>query len=220
MDGGEPDQPAARLPGALAAAARPGDHHLRLGLLRRLVRARTSGSARGMMASLSGNLATMGPGVPTPSRRSSPIPTASAIALVGDGAMQMIGNNGLITIAKYWQRWSDPRLVDLRAPQQRPQPGDLGAARLRGRPEVRAQPDAARLPVRALRRAARPQRASASTTPTRRASLGRAPSRPTGRSVVEAITDPDVPPLPPHITSSRRGTSCSAWLAATKTWAW
>jgi pyruvate dehydrogenase (quinone) len=31
--------------------------------------------------------------------------------LVGDGAMQMLGNNCLITAAKYWKRWSDPRLV-------------------------------------------------------------------------------------------------------------
>jgi pyruvate dehydrogenase (quinone) len=33
------------------------------------------------------------------------------IACVGDGAMQMNGINELITIAKYWMRWSDPRLV-------------------------------------------------------------------------------------------------------------
>ena len=33
------------------------------------------------------------------------------IALVGDGAMQMNGMNELITIGKYWQRWSDPRLI-------------------------------------------------------------------------------------------------------------
>ena len=36
-----------------------------------------------------------------------------AIALVGDGAMLMNGINGLVTIAKYWQEWSDPRLIIL-----------------------------------------------------------------------------------------------------------
>ena len=50
---------------------------------------------RGMMASLSGTLATMGPACRTRSPRSSRIPTASAIALVGDGAMQMNGINAL-----------------------------------------------------------------------------------------------------------------------------
>src|SRR5215204_6775074 len=38
---------------------------------------------------------------------------ALPISLVGDGAMQMNGINELITIAKYWRRWSDPRLVVL-----------------------------------------------------------------------------------------------------------
>ena len=34
-----------------------------------------------------------------------------AIALVGDGAMQMLGMNEMITISKYWKQWSDPRLI-------------------------------------------------------------------------------------------------------------
>lgn len=38
-------------------------------------------------------------------------PERVAIALVGDGAMQMNGISELITIGKYWQRWSDMRLV-------------------------------------------------------------------------------------------------------------
>ncbi len=63
------------------------------------------------MASLSGNLATMGPGVPYVIAAKFAHPGRPAIALVGDGAMQMNGINGLITIAKYWPTWSDPRLV-------------------------------------------------------------------------------------------------------------
>src|SRR5215831_19254521 len=35
------------------------------------------------------------------------------IGLIGDGAMQMLGINGLITISKYWKRWKDPRLMVL-----------------------------------------------------------------------------------------------------------
>src|SRR5262249_27481666 len=67
----------------------------------------------GMMASLSGNLATMGPGVPSAIAAKFAWPERVVIALVGDGAMQMIGSNELITIAKYWKKWSDPRLIVL-----------------------------------------------------------------------------------------------------------
>jgi pyruvate dehydrogenase (quinone) len=68
---------------------------------------------RGMMASLSGTLATMGPGVPYAIAAKFAHPDRPVIALVGDGAMQMNGLNELITVAKYWDRWSDPRLVVL-----------------------------------------------------------------------------------------------------------
>jgi pyruvate dehydrogenase (quinone) len=66
---------------------------------------------RGMMGSLSGGLATMGPGVPYVIAAKFAFPGRVAIALVGDGAFQMNGMNELITIAKYWQEWSDPRLI-------------------------------------------------------------------------------------------------------------
>ena len=56
----------------------------------------------GMIASLSGNLATMGPGVPYAIAAKFAYPDR-VVALVGDGAMQMNGNNGLITIAKHWK---------------------------------------------------------------------------------------------------------------------
>ncbi len=64
-----------------------------------------------MKASLSGNLATMCPGVPYAIAAKFAYPDRIPIALVGDGAMQMLGNNGLITISKYWKQWSDPRLI-------------------------------------------------------------------------------------------------------------
>jgi pyruvate dehydrogenase (quinone) len=64
-----------------------------------------------MMASLSGNLATMGPGVPYAIAAKFAHPERVAIALVGDGAFQMNGMNELITIGKYWQHWSNPRRV-------------------------------------------------------------------------------------------------------------
>jgi pyruvate dehydrogenase (quinone) len=66
---------------------------------------------KGMMASLSGTLATMCPGVPYATAAKFCYPDRVAIAFVGDGAMQMLGLNGLITIAKYWEEWDDPRLI-------------------------------------------------------------------------------------------------------------
>ncbi len=67
----------------------------------------------GMMASLSGNLASMCPGVPYAIAAKFAYPDRTPIAFVGDGAMQMLGNNGLITIAKYYKKWADPRLIIL-----------------------------------------------------------------------------------------------------------
>ncbi|MFI2475042.1 thiamine pyrophosphate-requiring protein [Nocardia xishanensis] len=64
-----------------------------------------------MRGSLSGTLATMGPGVPYAIGAKFAHPDRPAIALVGDGAMQMNGLAELLTIARYRHRWSDPRLV-------------------------------------------------------------------------------------------------------------
>ncbi|MFI5086631.1 MAG: thiamine pyrophosphate-requiring protein, partial [Actinomycetales bacterium] len=65
----------------------------------------------GMRGSLSGNLATMGPGVPYAIGAKFGHPDRPAIAMVGDGAMQMNGMAELITIKRYWKEWSDPRLI-------------------------------------------------------------------------------------------------------------
>ena len=61
--------------------------------------------------SLSGTLATMGCGVPYAIGAKFAHPDRPAIALVGDGAMQMNGMAELITVAHYWQQWADPRLI-------------------------------------------------------------------------------------------------------------
>ncbi|MFC5908877.1 thiamine pyrophosphate-requiring protein [Streptacidiphilus monticola] len=69
---------------------------------------RFRGSMRG---SLSGTLATMGPGVPYAIGAKFAHPDRPVIAIVGDGAMQMNGLAELLTAAKYWTQWEDPRLV-------------------------------------------------------------------------------------------------------------
>ncbi|MBX6766197.1 MAG: thiamine pyrophosphate-requiring protein [Actinomadura rubrobrunea] len=64
-----------------------------------------------MRGSLSGTLATMGPAVPYAIGAKFAHPGRPAIALTGDGAMQMNGLAELITVRRYWRRWTDPRLI-------------------------------------------------------------------------------------------------------------
>lgn len=66
---------------------------------------------RGQMASLSGTLATMCPGVPYATAAKFCHPDRVAVGFVGDGAMQMLGMSSLITAAKYWREWQDPRMI-------------------------------------------------------------------------------------------------------------
>src|SRR5204863_273706 len=62
---------------------------------------------------LSGTLATMCPGVPYALAAKFAYPSRPVVACLGDGAMQMLGINGLIDIAKYADRFTDPRFVVL-----------------------------------------------------------------------------------------------------------
>jgi pyruvate dehydrogenase (quinone) len=68
---------------------------------------------RGMLASLSGTLATMGSGLPYALSAKLAYPDRPVVTFVGDGAMQMNGINALISVASMWREWSDPRMVVL-----------------------------------------------------------------------------------------------------------
>ena len=68
---------------------------------------------RGMRGALSGTLATMGPALPYALAAKFVHPDRPVIAIEGDGAMQMNGINALIDVAKYRDRWSDPRFIVL-----------------------------------------------------------------------------------------------------------
>ncbi|HEY8125458.1 MAG TPA: thiamine pyrophosphate-requiring protein [Methylocystis sp.] len=65
----------------------------------------------GMMCSLSGGLASMGAAVPYAIAAKFAHPGRPVIALVGDGAMQMNNMAELITVAKYWRDWSSPSWI-------------------------------------------------------------------------------------------------------------
>jgi len=68
---------------------------------------------KGMQFSVSGTLATMGCAMPYAIAAKFAFPDRVAFAFVGDGAMQMGGNDELITVQKYWQQWQNPQLIVL-----------------------------------------------------------------------------------------------------------
>ena len=103
-----------------------------------------------------GTLATMGAAVPYAIGAKFAHPDRPAIALVGDGAMQMNGMAELLTIASATPTAGRPAAGRRGAAQQRPQPGHVGAAGDGRRAEVRAVAGAARRLVRRLRARHRP----------------------------------------------------------------
>jgi len=154
---------------------------------------------KGMMASLSGNLATMGCGMPYAIGAKFAFPHRPVLAMVGDGAMQMNGNAELITVAKYWTEWKDPRFVvlvlnnrDLNQVtwEQRVMAGDPKNPATQTLPDFPYARYAESLGLRGIR-VDRPEQIA------RAWDEAFAANRPV---VLEAYVDPDVPPLPPHIT--------------------
>lgn len=154
---------------------------------------------RGMMASLSGTLATMGPGVPYAIAAKFAFQDRPVFALVGDGAMQMNGNSELVTISKYWREWRDPRLIvlvlnnrDLNQVtwEQRVLAGDPKFEESQVLPRFSYANYAESLGLKGITLddpddiVAAWEEALSSSRPV----------------LVDAHVDPEVPPLPPHIT--------------------
>lgn len=166
---------------------------------------------RGMMASLSGGLATMGPAVPYAIAARYAHPERAVIAMVGDGAMQMNGISALITISRDWKRWTGGSLTiivlnngDLNQVtwEQRVMEGDPKFAVSQDLPAFGYAAFAQMLGLQGIR-VDRPEgigpaldQALAANVPT----------------VLEMVTDPDVPPLPPHISVKQARAYISAML--------
>ncbi|KAA0590461.1 pyruvate dehydrogenase (quinone) [Azospirillum lipoferum] len=154
---------------------------------------------RGMKATLCGGLATMGPGMPYALAAKFAHPDRPVLAIVGDGAMQMNGMNALITLSKYWKRWSDPRFVvlvlnnrDLNQVtwEMRAQNGDPKFEASQELPDFPYARYAELLGFKGL----------FVDKPEDLAAVWDEAMAVRGPVVVEACTDPNVPPLPPHIT--------------------
>jgi pyruvate dehydrogenase (quinone) len=166
---------------------------------------------RGMKASLSGGLATMGPGVPYAIAAKYAAPERVAVAMVGDGAMLMNGISGLITIADSWRHWRDPRLIIMVLHN-----GDLNQVTweqrvMEGDPKFSASQDVPDFPYAEYARmlglnGVRVDDPEA-VGPAWDQAL--AADRPT---LLEMITDPNVPPVPPHVSFKQARSYLSALL--------
>ncbi|MDN7597598.1 thiamine pyrophosphate-requiring protein [Burkholderia multivorans] len=154
---------------------------------------------RGMMGSLSGGLASMGAAVPYAIAAKFAYPLRPVIALVGDGAMQMNNMAELITVSKYWRTWANPRWIcmvlnneDLNQVtwEQRVMEGDPKFDASQQIPNVPYSRFATLLGLKGIyvddpaQLGAAWDEALASDRPV----------------VLEVKSDPEVPPLPPHVT--------------------
>jgi pyruvate dehydrogenase (quinone) len=154
----------------------------------------------GMSASVSGTLATMGSAVPYAIAAKFAHPHRPVIAFVGDGAFQMNGMNELLTVAKYWERWHDPRLticvlnnrdLNMVTWEQRVLAGDPKLPATQEIPDFPAARFAELVGLRGIK-VEQP------------AEVGDAWDEALGSdrpAVLEAVVDPDVPPLPPHVST-------------------
>lgn len=154
---------------------------------------------RGMMGSLSGKLATMGSGVPYAIAAKMAYPDRPVLAMVGDGAMQMNGNSELVTVKQYWQRWKDPRFVVMVLVNHDLNQVTWEQRALAGDPKFEAAQTVVDFPYARYAemlgfkgiRVDSPEAVGAAWDE------AFAADRPV---LIEFIADPDVPPLPPHIS--------------------
>src|SRR4051794_36397043 len=153
---------------------------------------------RGMISALSGTLATMCPAAPYALAAKFAYPDRPVIAAMGDGAFQMLGINTLIDFAKYQDRWSDPRMIllvlhnnDLNQVtwEQRVMSGDPKLDVSQVLPDFPYAKYAELIGLVGIKVDSPDQVGDAWDQ-------ALAADRPV---LLEAVTDPEVPPLPPHI---------------------
>jgi pyruvate dehydrogenase (quinone) len=164
-----------------------------------------------MRGSLSGNLATMGPGVPYGIGAKFGHPDRPVIVFAGDGAMQMNGLAELITVKHYWEQWTDPRLIvvvlhnnDLNQVtwEMRAMEGAPKFTESQRLPDVSYESFARSLGLGGIA-VSEPGQVGAAWD------QALAASRPT---VLDVRTDPDVPPIPPHATFEQAKDAAMALL--------
>ncbi|CAL9575455.1 Putative thiamine pyrophosphate-containing protein YdaP [Streptomyces sp. enrichment culture] len=165
----------------------------------------------GMRGSLSGTLATMGPGVPYLIGAKFAHPERPAIALVGDGAMQMNGMAELITAARYWRRWSDPRLIVGVFNNQDLNQVTWEMRSMSGAPQFEPSQHLPDVPYAEFARSIglhgiRVDEPGGVESAWRQALAADRPC------LLEFVTDPAVPPIPPHATWEQAQSTAEALL--------
>ncbi len=154
---------------------------------------------RGMMGSLSGGLASLGAATPYAMAAKMAHPDRPVIGFIGDGAMQMNGLNVMITVSKYWQEWADPRFIimvlnnrDLNQVtwEERIQLGDGKTESTQSIPDFPYHRYAELIGLKGIF-VDDPEKLGAAWEEALSA------DRPV---ILEVYADPNVPPLPPHIT--------------------
>jgi pyruvate dehydrogenase (quinone) len=153
---------------------------------------------KGMKAALSGTLATMCPAIPYALAAKFAYPDRPVIAALGDGAMQMLGINALIDVAHYWERWESPQLLvivlnneDLNQVtwEQRVMSGDPKLDASQAIPPFDYAGYARQLGLAGMRVEHDGEVAEAIDE-------GLHAGRP---ALLDVVSDPEFPPLPPHI---------------------
>jgi pyruvate dehydrogenase (quinone) len=152
-----------------------------------------------ILAAHSGSLASMGAALPYAIAAKFAHPQRPVIAIVGDGAMQMNGLNELITAAKYRGRWSDPRFIVLVLNNRDLNMVSWEQRIMQAEPKFPASQDLPDFSYAAYGELLGMKGITLSDPEAAGAAWDEALScdRPV---VLEAIVDPDVPMLPPHIT--------------------
>ena len=163
----------------------------------------------GMLGSVSGGLASMGCAMPYALAAKLAYPKRPVFALLGDGAMQMLGVNALITLADRWKQWEDPRFVvmvlnngDLNMVtwEQRGTSGDPRFDASQLLPPFPYADYAKMLGLRGIR-IDRPEQVA----------LAWEEAMSSDRPVVlDMVTDPNVMPIPPHVTGKQAKSYLSA----------
>ena len=153
----------------------------------------------GMMGSLSGGLASMGAAVPYAIAAKFAHPDRPVIALVGDGAMQMNNMAELITVSKYWKRWKSPRWICMVLNNQDLNEVTWEQSVMEGDPKFPASQDIPDVPYHRFAELIG-LRGIYVDNPDQLAGAWDEALNADRPVVLEVKTDPDVPPLPPHVT--------------------
>lgn len=154
---------------------------------------------RGQMSSLSGGLASMGAAVPYAIAAKFAHPERPVVALVGDGAMQMNNMAELVTVQKYWKDWADPRWICCVFNNEDLNQVTWEQRVMEGNPKFDATQTIPNVPYARFAELIGLQGIYVDDPDDLGAAWDRAlaSDRPV---VLEVRVDPEVPPLPPHIS--------------------